>query len=686
MNILSKLKLKLTGRIMLSVLGSIFVMNLLILLIIGVSSTNQAKKTGVELAISKSQGVASNVEIYLNQAVEGLNSLSSSALALRKSKNTKREDFNSILEETLKNNNSYLAIWHMWEPNAYDNKDGFYSSNPLYAGCNGSYNITYYRDGDKIKLELGTIDQFEEEYYLTPKQKGSLSVLEPYMYSYTGEANDSVYETTIGIPVKIDNMVLGVIGIDISLETLDEIIAKESIYTTGFSAIVSNDLQIAAHPNYELRGKNLSIVLDNNLEEVKNAIKKGQTYSLTDISGLSNEQVLRCFTPIKIGNSPTPWSVMVEIPMSEISSEARKLMSFIIIIGLIGMLLISFIIFYISRSITLPIKQSAAFAKELAQGNLDAKLPVSKNDDEISEMTRSQKMMIDKLKQIVESIWTGAENIYSASQHLNATSLDLSQGANEQAASTEEVSSSMEEMVSNINQNTENSQQTEIIAIKAATDIEAGSKAVITTVEAMKQIAQKISIIGVIAEKTDLLAINAAIEAARAGEHGKGFAVVASEIRKLAERSQNAAMEINELSSSSVKIADKSGDELSRIVPDIKKTAMLVQEITAGSMEQNQGASQINTALMQLNAVTQMNAAASEEMASSSEELHAQAEQLKETVSFYKSAELNQLANNKTNKKDETKSVGTKNKKETPFKIIDQPIKNTDSTGDFESF
>jgi methyl-accepting chemotaxis protein len=642
MNILSKLKLRLTGRIMVSVVGAIFVMMLLILLIIGISSTKQAKKAGIELAESQSQEVASNVVLYLNQAVEGLNTLSSSALALRNSKTATRADFNNVLNECLIHNKSYLAIWHMWEPNAFDQKDAIYNKDQLYKDCNGLFNVSIYRDGENYNLEKGTLDQYEEDYYTIAKQTGKLAVLEPYMYSYTGQTNDSVYETSICIPVLINNKVNGVIGIDISLETLKDIISGHKLYETGFSAIISNELQIAAHPNSELRGKNLSeIIVDKNkLDEARNAIAKGNTYAVIDISNDSQEEVLRCFTPIKVGESKTPWAVMVEVPMGEVSAEANRLIGFIATVGFVSMLIILLIVYVIARSVVKPIKESADFAREIAKGNLDALVPRSTNDDEIADMAKSMQEMVTKLKEIVSNIWVSAENIFSASQHLNQTSFELSEGANEQAASTEEVSSSMEQMVGNINQNTDNSRQTEIIAVKAASDIESGSKAVITTVDAMKQIAEKISIIGVIAEKTDVLAINAAIEAARAGEHGKGFAVVASEIRKLAERSQNAARQIDELSKSSVKIADKSGEELLRIVPDIQRTSLLVQEITAGSMEQNTGAEQINNALIQLNTITQRNAAASEEMASSSEELFAQAEQLKHTVSYYKSAQL----------------------------------------------
>jgi methyl-accepting chemotaxis protein len=194
----------------------------------------------------------------------------------------------------------------------------------------------------------------------------------------------------------------------------------------------------------------------------------------------------------------------------------------------------------------------------------------------------------------------------------------------------------MEQMAANIRQNADNALQTEKIAIKSAQDAQEGGKAVAETVGAMKQIAEKINIIEEIARQTNLLALNAAIEAARAGEHGKGFAVVAAEVRKLAERSQNAAGEIGELSGRSVDIAEKAGEMLARMVPDIQRTAELVQEIAAASKEQDTGAEQVNQAIQQLDQVIQQNASASEEMASTSEELSSQAEQLQDTIGFFK--------------------------------------------------
>jgi methyl-accepting chemotaxis protein len=274
-----------------------------------------------------------------------------------------------------------------------------------------------------------------------------------------------------------------------------------------------------------------------------------------------------------------------------------------------------------------------ANAREIAKGNLMVELRKRSPEDALMEALDN---MVNKLKEVVTEVQSAADNVASGSQQLASSSEEMSQGATEQAASAEEASSSMEEMSSNIKQNADNAMQTEKIATKSASDAMEGGKAVSQTVSAMKEIAAKISIIEEIARQTNLLALNAAIEAARAGEHGKGFAVVASEVRKLAERSQNAAAEISELSSASVEVAETAGGMLNRMLPDIQKTAELVQEISAASKEQDTGAEQINKAIQQLDQVIQQNAGASEEMSSTAEELSSQAEQLQNTIAFFK--------------------------------------------------
>ena len=275
-------------------------------------------------------------------------------------------------------------------------------------------------------------------------------------------------------------------------------------------------------------------------------------------------------------------------------------------------------------------------AQEISRGNLLISIRERSAQDQLMQ---ALKAMLEKLTEVVSNVQIVSDQVASGAGAMTATSQEISQGATEQAASAEEVSSSMEQMISNIKQNADNASQTEKIAIKSAQDAREGGKSVAETVKAMKEIAGKISIIEEIARQTNLLALNAAIEAARAGEHGKGFAVVASEVRKLAERSQLAAGEINKLSASSVQIAEQAGVMLDKMVPDIQKTADLVQEISAASKEQDAGAEQINKAIQQLDQVIQQNASASEEMSSTSEELASQASQLQDAVAFFKIGE-----------------------------------------------
>jgi methyl-accepting chemotaxis protein len=285
------------------------------------------------------------------------------------------------------------------------------------------------------------------------------------------------------------------------------------------------------------------------------------------------------------------------------------------------------------NSMVANLNASASVADTIASGDLTVEAKRLSDKDTLG---MALERMLEKLRVVVSEAMAAATNVSSGSQELSASAEQLSQGATEQASAAEEASSSMEEMAANVKQNADNASQTEKIARQSAQDAEASGSAVTRAVQAMETIAQKITIVQEIARQTDLLALNAAVEAARAGEHGRGFAVVASEVRKLAERSQAAAAEIGTLSADTVKSAQEAGSMLSRLVPDIKRTAELVEEITAASREQDVGAAQINQAIQQLDQVTQQNASASEQVSATSEELTAQAEQLQSTIAYFR--------------------------------------------------
>ncbi|PXA99075.1 methyl-accepting chemotaxis protein [Nostoc sp. 3335mG] len=313
--------------------------------------------------------------------------------------------------------------------------------------------------------------------------------------------------------------------------------------------------------------------------------------------------------------------------------EQSRLLLIALMIGsaLIAGIAATWIVLSISRAMSAAVR----LANDVAGGDLNATASV-KGDDEVGDLIKALNAMTEKLRDVVSEVTAATRNVASGSQEMSATAEQLSQGATEQASSTEEASASMEEMAATIKQSADNASQTEKIARQSAADAIASGEAVNNAVSAMQTIAEKIMVVQEIARQTDLLALNAAVEAARAGEHGRGFAVVASEVRKLAERSQAAAAEISTLSGTTVKAAQSAGEMLEKLVPDIQRTAELVEEISAGSREQNAGAAQINTAIQQLDKVTQQNTSAAEEMSSTAEELASQAEQLQAAISYFR--------------------------------------------------
>ncbi|WP_432738450.1 methyl-accepting chemotaxis protein [Maridesulfovibrio sp. FT414] len=325
-------------------------------------------------------------------------------------------------------------------------------------------------------------------------------------------------------------------------------------------------------------------------------------------------------------------NIMSDEQMLQQASSTQRVVVTVSIVALLAGIIMAWII---ASGILGPLRKGLEFVAEVSQGNLAADVDLRRKD-ELGRLAQGMRQMVGQLRDVVKDVNTASDSVASGSEELSASAESLSQGATEQAASIEEVSSSMEQMAANIKQNADNALQTESVAEKSQVQADQSAQAVSEAVKAMKSIAEKIMIIEDIARQTNLLALNAAIEAARAGEHGKGFAVVAAEVRKLAERSGVAAAEISELSASSVDVAEKAGTMLGELVPSIRRTAELVQEIAAASSEQNSGVSQINKAIQQLDSVIQQNASAAEEMASTSEELSRQGQLLQQAMSFFR--------------------------------------------------
>lgn len=322
----------------------------------------------------------------------------------------------------------------------------------------------------------------------------------------------------------------------------------------------------------------------------------------------------------------------LEEEMHSVMSTANTVM---IVLAIVGAIIGIFAAVMITRGIVLPMFQGVKFAEDIAQGDLTQQLQIDQQD-EVGQLAGALNRMCANLRDVMANIQDSSEQVASSSEELSASAQSLSSGATEQAANLEETSASIEELTASVQNNAQNAQKANDISRGAAQDAEEGGSAVVETVQAMKQIAEQIRIVDDIADQTNLLALNAAIEAARAGEMGKGFAVVAVEVRKLAERSQEAAKEISSLAQNSVAQAEKAGNLIQKVVPDIQQTAELVQEISAACTEQSTGAEQINQAVIQLDQVTQQNSASSEESAAASEELAAQAQNMQTMVARFR--------------------------------------------------
>jgi methyl-accepting chemotaxis protein len=378
--------------------------------------------------------------------------------------------------------------------------------------------------------------------------------------------------------------------------------------------------------------------------KISSILKKGNNIS-TQNKDRERTQANKVFKEITSKHLKTIESLLEDINnisserIKEIGEEINKKQKDVIIririftLSAIAIAIILTII--IIRGVVKPISKSVLFAKKVVAGDLTETIEIDQKD-EIGEIIKALSSISKKVKEDITNIILSSDNIAKGSEQVSSTSQQLSQGVNEQATSIEEISSTMEEITANINQNTDNAQETEKIALLAQQGIIEVSKQSENTINATKKIAKKINIVTDIAFQTNILALNAAVEAARAGEHGKGFAVVAAEVRKLAQNSKTAADEIVLLVKKSLDSVVMVGEEIKMILPEVERTASLVQEIASASIEQNNGVNQINNAIQQLNNVIQQTAAASEELSANSEEVNSQTEEQKQMVSFYK--------------------------------------------------
>ena len=597
--------------------------------VLNLQASRMQRQLAVEYAEELAKHEALEVKGRLERAMFASSILGQALMGLREN-NPDRRLADTMLRQVLVDNPEFLAVWTVWEPNAFDGRDSNFRNTPGHD-ASGRY-IPYWNRGTGQQLVLEPIIDYENtgpagNYYMLARNSQKQTLIEPYLYPIGGK---DVLITSVAVPLVEDGRTLGVVGMDIALADYQQQVSQIRPYGVGYASLLSNGGIFVGDARVENVGqthKDTALLA---------AIAEGKSLARDIYDEHLQADAYALTVPVHVGEATSPWAFRVVVPTAEMMADVTRMRNIAITIGLISIVLVGLILSWCIRLWVLrPVAAARAAAQRLAEGDLAVAIEV-KGKDEIAQLLAAMRDMSDNLVGIIHKIRTSAEELVQSSEQIAGTSQNLSQAATQQAATVEETSASVEEISAAVAQNSDNAQATDGIATSSAKSAGEGGEAVRETVQAMRNIAQKIGLVDDIAYQTNLLALNAAIEAGRAGEHGRGFAVVAAEVRKLAQRSQEAAQDISGMANNSVMLAERAGVLLDEMLPSIRKTADLVQEISAASSEQARGLEQITAAVNQMAQTTQVNAAAAEELNSTAEEMSNQAIQLQEMMDYFK--------------------------------------------------
>ncbi len=617
-------------RILITILSFVVVVFSAFNIYISYSAKSNALADSQKIINETTEHYADKIHVIFSNAFSIANTFSDSFVEIIDLESSKRDSITKrILLNVLKSNKDYLTTAIHYELSAID---------PSYTKRNGRLRNVAFRLNDRLYFSKNIADTTNEELsglYYEARKLGKPMLSNPYYDTHTPELKGILMVTAVTGIIR-DGKYLGQTGIDLSLENIQKMVQSINPFESSIAYLVSADNKIVAHPDKNLFNKDF---IEQNtafkdtflyaLKQVRN--NKSYHFKLKRNTGIYYVS----FTPIQVGAVDQYWALITETPIKLLTEKSDRLFFKIGIIGVLSLIILFVIISYSLNKTTRSLIEVINFSQDISNGNLSKRIKV-KGKDEIAQLADSMNKMAEKLKEVLKKVVISSDKLNLISSTISKYSSDLSHGASGQAASSEQVMASIEEMSANIHSNTENAKQTEQISQQTLDGVKKGSQSAHQTLNAISEIAVKISIINEISRQTNILSLNAAVEAARAGEHGKGFGVVANEVKKLAEKSQEAANYINDLSEKGVDISSLAEQELAELVPEVEKIAILISEITNASSEQSNGVDQIQEAVQSLNDIAQKNAAFSVELNDKAESLAKEAGLLKSIINHFK--------------------------------------------------
>lgn len=539
------------------------------------------------------------------------------------------EHITGNLKNILQSTDNLLTVWGSFELKAFQ---------PGYEKEYGRKYISAYRKDQQvtsIAYNASMEGDHPSDQHTSVKQNPQEDMADPYWYSVTEEAHNKQYITSFVSPILKEGQYIGEVGVDITLERYLRLISAIQPYAGSYAFLISGGGRVISHPDSSFIDQLYSEVLP---EEAQLADFDQHHRAKTSFSFAcekAGEEMYISYYMLPMGHSSKPWVLGLATPKSSIMKSANRTTLYLIIAGVMGLIFIAGITFLLSRVLTRVLQQVMQFIYQVNDGDLTARLEL-KRQDELGEMTKALSQMVSSLNMVVKEVQATSIGISTAGGFLRRNSKRMSADANRQAATVEEIASAMEEMVSNIHSNSDHARRSEGIAQSTESKLQLSSSKTIEAAGAVKKINDRIGVIADIAMQTNILSLNAAVEAARAGEQGRGFAVVAAEVRKLAEKSRDAAEQITSLSELTAGVSVEAGEHISQLLPDMSLSTQLARDIATSGLEQASGADQINSSIQELNHITQSNSTFAEEFAANAGELASESRKLIKLVKQYK--------------------------------------------------